>query len=372
MNRIRLLYDRGQSLWLDFIQRDMLRSGELGSMIAAGDIRGVTSNPTIFQKAIAGSDLYAPSLDAAATAGKAPAQAFEAIAIEDIRAAADAFLPLFDRLGGADGFVSIEVNPELADDTSGTLVDVRRLWSRINRPNVMIKIPATRAGIPAIERAIAEGVNVNVTLIFALDRHAQVMEAFLRGLETRARVGHSIDHVSSVASFFVSRVDTKVDALLQEVGKRGGSHAERAESLMGKIAIANAKLAYAQFKAVFGSERFKSLEAKGARAQRPLWASTSTKNPRYPDTYYVDNLIGSQTVNTVPPATLVAFKDHGTLGREIEEGLSAARGQVESLESVGISLSEVTEELEREGVRKFAQSYQSLLQSIGRLVEAME
>jgi transaldolase len=372
VNRIRLLYDRGQSLWLDFIQRDMLKSGELKGTIATGDIRGVTSNPTIFQKAIASSELYAPSLEAAAATAMTPAEAFEAIAIEDIRAAADTFLPLFDQLGGTDGFVSIEVNPELADDTSRTLVDVQRLWSRINRPNVMIKIPATRAGIPAIERAITEGINVNVTLIFALERHAQVMEAYLRGLEARVREGHSIDHVSSVASFFVSRVDTKVDARLEEVRRRGGSHAERAESLMGEIAIANAKLAYAQFKAVFGSERFKSLEAKGARAQRPLWASTSTKNPKYPDTYYVDNLIGSQTVNTVPPDTLAAFRDHGSLERGIEQDLLAARGQVEGLGSLGISLEEVTQELEREGVEKFAHSYRSLLESIGTLVETVE
>jgi transaldolase len=364
MNRIHLLHQQGQSLWLDFIQRDLLQSGELRGLITADEIRGVTSNPTIFQAAIASSELYASSLQEAAGAGSSPAEVFETIAIEDIRAAADLFLPLYDRLEGEDGYVSIEVNPELAGDTLATLAEVRRLWSRINRPNVMIKIPATEAGIPAIEQGISEGINVNVTLIFALDRYTQVMEAYLRGQEARAREGRSIDHVASVASFFVSRVDTKVDARLEQICQRGGLRAERAQALLGGTAIANAKLAYAQFKAVFDTERFNKLQAAGARVQRPLWASTSTKNPHYPDTYYVDNLIGPQTVNTVPPSTLNAFREHGKVEGTIERGLSEARGQVEGLESLGISLSDVTEELEQEGVRKFANSYRALLDSI--------
>lgn len=372
MNPIHRLIQMGQSVWLDFIQRDLLQSGELRDLIAADEIRGVTSNPTIFQKAIAGSDLYADSLHAAAGSADSPAEVFEAVEIEDIRAAADLFLPLFDRLEGADGFVSIEVNPELAENTAATLVEVRRLWSKINRPNVMIKIPATKAGIPAIETAISEGINVNVTLIFALDRYAQVVEAYLGGLEARAKGGRSIDHVASVASFFVSRVDTKVDARLDAIRARGGSSGDRAGALLGKIAIANAKLAYAQFKAVYNSERFKALESAGGRAQRPLWASTSTKNPDYPDTYYVDNLIGPQTVNTVPPSTLEAFREHGKAELAIEQGLSAARAQMESLESLGISLSEVTRELEAEGVEKFAASYRALLRSIGTRVGSVQ
>ena len=364
MNPIQRVHEFGQSLWLDYIRRDLIESGELERRIKGGEIRGVTSNPTIFEKAIAGSDLYTASLRLLAQAGWKAGKIFDALSIEDVRAAAEVFLPLYEGTNGQDGFVSIEVNPRLADNTSRTLSEVRRLWEVVNRPNVMIKIPATKAGIPAIERAIAEGINVNVTLIFSLDRYSDVMEAYLRGLETRLEQGYSLDHVASVASFFVSRVDTAIDELLEEVISKEGLGAERADALLGKAAIASAKLAYAQFNAAFSGPRFDILAQHGARLQRPLWASTSTKNPAYPDTYYVDNLIGPNTVNTLPPHTLEAFREHGTADLTLEQGLSVARAQLDALEAVNISIEAVTNQLEREGVSKFAQSYTSLLKTI--------
>ena len=284
MNSIHRTQELGQSIWLDYIRRDLIESGELAQLIDQGVIRGVTSNPTIFENAISSSDLYTSDLRSMAQAGWTAEQIFDQLAVSDIRGAADAFLPLYERTNGADGFVSIEVNPKLADKTQPTLDEARRLWSVVNRPNVMIKIPATEAGIPAIEESIYEGINVNVTLIFSLDRYAEVMDAYLRGLERRASEGGSLDHIASVASFFVSRVDIAVDGLLEEIISAEGPNADRASALLGKAAIANVKLAYAQFEAIFGSDRFLNLEAKGARAQRPLWASTSTKNPAYPDT----------------------------------------------------------------------------------------
>ncbi len=364
MNPVQRVHELGQSLWLDYIRRDLIDSGELEQRIKGGEIRGVTSNPTIFEKAIAGSDLYTASLRSLAQAGWKAEQIFDTLSIEDVRSATEVFLPLYEQTNGRDGFVSIEVNPRLADNTSRTLSEVRRLWGIVNRPNVMIKIPATRAGIPAIERAIAEGINVNVTLIFSLDRHTDVMEAYLCGLETRLEQGASLDHVASVASFFVSRVDTAIDALLEDVVRKGGPSAERADALLGKAAIASAKLAYAQFKAVFSGHRFEILAQRGARLQRPLWASTSTKNPAYPDTYYVDNLVGPDTVNTLPPHTLEAFLDHGVADLTLEQDLSVARAQLDALEAVNISIEDVTDQLEREGVTKFAQSYTSLLKTL--------
>ena len=364
MNPIQQVHELGQSLWLDYIRRDFIESGELEHRIKRGEIRGITSNPTIFEGAISGSDLYTAPLRFLAQAGWKAVQIFDALSIEDVRAAAEIFLPLYEGTNGQDGFVSIEVNPRLADNTSRTLNEVRRLWAVVNRPNVMIKIPATKAGIPAIERAIAEGINVNVTLIFSLDRYSDVMEAYLHGLETRLERGSSLGHVASVASFFVSRVDTAVDAMLEEVVREEGLGAERADALRGKAAIASAKLAYAQFNAAFSGPRFEILAQHGAQLQRPLWASTSTKNPAYPDTYYVDNLIGPNTVNTLPPHTLKAFREHGTAGLTLEQGLSAARAQLDALEAVNISIEAVTHQLEREGVSRFAQSYTSLLRTI--------
>jgi transaldolase/glucose-6-phosphate isomerase len=364
MNPIHELHELGQSVWLDYIRRDLIDSGELAKRAQDGELRGVTSNPTIFESAISGSDLYNTTLRPLAHAGWEPESIVDALMVDDIRAAADVFLPLYEATNGGDGFVSIEVDPRIADDTEATEREVERIWRAVNRPNVMVKIPATSAGIPAIEKSIRRGINVNVTLIFALERYAEVMEAYLSGIRARIEAGQAVDHIASVASFFVSRVDTAVDRKLEDILREEGPNAERAASLMGKAAIANAKLAYAQFKATFASAHFEMLAAKGARVQRPLWASTSTKNPSYPDTYYVDNLVGSDTVNTLPPATLNAFKDHGDAQPSIEENISASRAQLEALESLGISMVEVTDQLEREGVKKFSDSYLSLLGTI--------
>ncbi|GAB4525147.1 MAG: bifunctional transaldolase/phosoglucose isomerase [Anaerolineales bacterium] len=394
MNPIPKLTSLGQSLWYDNIERRLLENGELAAMVQRGDIRGLTSNPSIFHKAIANSTDYDSALMPMAWAGYDAVRIFERLAIEDIRAAADLLRPLYDETDGADGYVSLEVSPTLAYDTEGTLADARRLWHLVDRPNLMIKIPATKAGLPAIRRAIAEGINVNVTLIFSVERYEEVMDAYLSGLESfldfspppsgeglgvgappsgeGLGVGASpsgpgtkdISRIASVASFFVSRIDGKVDALLNEIIAAGGAQAEKARALLGKIAIANAKEAYARFRRVFESERFRRLEAAGARLQRPLWASTSTKNPAYPDTLYVDTLIGAHTVNTVPPKTLLAFKDHGTAAPTLESGLDEARRQLADLEAVGISLAEVTRQLEEEGVASFAKAFQAMMDTI--------
>jgi transaldolase/glucose-6-phosphate isomerase len=364
MGAVQQTRNLGQSIWLDYIRRDLIESGELSKLAGAGEICGVTSNPSIFQNAISGSELYSSDIRRLVHAGWSPEKIFDRIAIDDIRAATDVFLPLYERTNGLDGYVSIEVNPELANDTESTLNEAHRLWGEVNRPNVMIKIPATKAGIPAIEAAIDTGINVNVTLIFSLDRYAEVMEAYLRGLESRHARGEAIGHIASVASFFISRVDSAVDARLNEIIRREGSEAERATSLLGKAAIANAKLAYAQFEGVFYTERFKLLEEAGARFQRPLWASTSTKDPAYPDTYYVDTLIGMHTVNTVPQKTLEAFRDHGVAQATLREDISGARAQIQAIEALGISLEQVTADLEKEGVEKFAAAYTGLLQTL--------
>ena len=368
MNRIPSLLALGQSLWLDDLQRGMIESGELQRLISDGDIRGMTSNPTIFEQAIAGSEIYTADLRQMAQAGWSAGRVLDQMILDDIRAAADLFRPLYESSGAGDGFVSLEVHPTLADDTENTLVEARRLWAALDRPNIMIKIPATAAGVPAIRRAIAEGININITLIFSLVRYAEVIEAYLLGLEERRQRGEALDHLSSVASFFVSRVDSAVDARLDQVIREERPEAERAAALRGQAAIANAKLAYAQFQAAFRGERFERLRAHGARPQRPLWASTSTKNPAYLDTYYVDNLIGPQTVNTVPLPTLQAFREHGTAAPTLEQDLSAARSRLEALESVGISMEQVTAELERQGVAKFAASFTSLLKTIEKRV----
>jgi len=365
VNPVQQLLELGQSVWLDYIRKDLLESGELARLIAAGEVRGVTSNPTIFQQAFGSSSLYDNAARPLAQAGWSDEQVFESLAVDDIRAATDLFLPLYERSEGADGFVSIEVSPRLAYNTPATLDEARRLWSEVNRPNVMIKIPATEPGLSAIEQAIAEGINVNVTLVFSLKRYSQVMQAYLQGLERRLQAGHSLGHVASVASFFVSRVDTLVDGLLEALLREEGPKAPRAAALLGKAAIANAKLAYAQFKAFFEDERFNRLRREGARPQRPLWASTSTKNPAYRDVVYVENLIGPHTVNTLPPATLVAFREHGEAAATIEQRLSAARAQLEALEELGISMERVTDQLEREGVQKFAESFEGLLERLG-------
>ena len=364
MDPIQSVHSLGQSLWLDIIRRDSLDSGELADRVAAGELRGATSNLTILESAILSSDSYSVDLRRLAQAGWTAEKIFNQLAVDDIRAAADAFLPLFEQTNGGDGFVSIDVNPEFADDTNRTIEEAKRLWDAVNRPNAMIKIPATLAGLPAIESSIRAGINVNATLIFSLGRYIEVMEAYMIGLEGRLEAGGSLDYVTSVASFFVSPIDIALDEQLREVFQRGEAEGERASSLLGKVAIANSKLAYAQFVATFQGERFQKLATRGARVQRPLWASTSMKNPEYPDTYYVDNLIGPDTVNALSEASLKAFKDHGTPELTLPENISTARSQLQALDDLGISLDAAAEQLEVQGVSESAISYRSILGTI--------
>ncbi|MBE9478576.1 MAG: transaldolase, partial [Chloroflexi bacterium] len=364
MDPIQSVHSLGQSLWLDNIRRDSLDSGELADRVVAGELRGATSNPTLFESAIVSSENYSVDLRRFAQAGWPAERIFNQLVIDDIRAAADAFLPLFEQTNGGDGFVSIDVNPEFADDTNRTIEEARRLWDAVNRPNAMIKIPATLAGLSAIESSIRAGINVNATLIFSLGRYIEVMEAYMSGLDGRLEAGGSLDHVTSVASFFVSPIDTALDEQLKEIIQRGEAEGERCSSLLGKVAIANCKLAYAQFVATFQGERFQYLATRGARVQRPLWASTSTKNPEYPDTYYVDNLIGPDTVNTLPESTLRAFKDHGTPQLTLTENISTARSRLQALDDLGISLDAAAEQLERQGVSESVISYRSILGTI--------
>jgi transaldolase/glucose-6-phosphate isomerase len=353
MNPITKLTQLGQSIWYDNIQRKILENGEFKAMIERGDIRGVTSNPSIFNAAIAKTNDYDSALTPLAWAGWDSEKIFWQLAIEDIKAACDAFQPLYEESNGGDGYVSLEVSPFIAHDAEATAAQAQQLWARVARPNLMVKIPATKEGIPAIRKSIAAGVNINVTLIFSLARYAEVMDAYLSGLEDRAAAGHPIDHIASVASFFVSRVDTKIDPRLPD-----GS------DLKGKAAIANAKLAYDQYQQTFAGGRWEKLKYKGARVQRPLWASTSTKNPAYPDTIYIDNLIGPETVNTVPPATLDAFKDHGVAAMTLVRGLDEAHAAIKQLEAAGVSMDVVTQELEDEGVKAFADAFTQLLGTI--------
>lgn len=351
---IKKLTSLGQSIWYDNIQRKLLVNGELKAMIERGDIRGVTSNPTIFQNAITKTHDYDGSLTSMAWAGWDAEKIFWHLAIEDIQEACDLFRPLYDKTDGGDGFVSLEVSPYLAKDTDGTIKQAQDLWNRVNRPNLMVKIPATKEGIPAIRASIAAGININVTLIFSLSRYAEVMDAYLLGLEDRVAKDLPVQRVASVASFFVSRVDAKIDARIP-----------KESPLAGKAAIANAKLAYESFESIFTSPRFATLKARfRARVQRPLWASTGTKNPAYSDTMYIDNLIGPDTVNTVPPATLDAFRDHGNAGLTVTRDLEDAQKIFVELKALGISMSGVTEELEDEGVKAFSDAFKTLLDGV--------
>jgi transaldolase / glucose-6-phosphate isomerase len=356
---IQKLQALGQSIWYDNIQRRLLakspdgKDGEMASMIERGDIRGVTSNPSIFHNAIAKTNDYDPALIPLAWSGWKAEQIFWQLAIEDIRDTCDLFSVLYHETEGADGYVSLEVNPTLAHNTEGTLAQAKQLWDWVARANLMVKIPATLEGLPAVRDAIAEGININVTLIFSIERYRAVMGAYLAGLEARLAAGLSVDHVASVASFFVSRMDTKVDGLLP-VGS----------PLRGKTAIAYTKLAYEEFRKVFGGERFARHQTAGCHLQRPLWASTSTKNPAYPDTLYMDNLIGPATVNTVPPQTLEAFRDHGVATSTLMEHLDEARKVLDDVESLGVSMAKVTAELEDEGVTSFADAFIATLRTI--------
>ncbi len=364
-NRIQQLAQLGQSIWLDNIQRKMITSGKLKAMINEG-LLGMTSNPTIFEKAIEGSSDYDEALQKLIDDGHTPAAIFDMLTIEDVGMAADVFRPVYERTNGGDGYVSIEVSPKLAHDTQRTLEDARRLWHTLKRPNVFIKIPATKEGLPAIEQALIDGINVNITLMFSMDHYLAVAEAYLRALEARIAAGKRVDHVASVASFFVSRVDTLLDARLEKIADvarlRGALAASNlASSLMGKAAVANSKLVYERFREIFGSERFKALEAKGARLQRVLWASTSTKNPKYPDTLYVDTLIGPDTINTVPLDTYHAILDHAVVQCTVDADLDHARQVVADLKSLGFDLNVAGEQLSVEGVDKFTKSFEGLL-----------
>jgi transaldolase len=359
MTKLNQLADLGQSIWLDFIRRSLITSGELQALVDEG-LRGMTSNPTIFDKAIAGSDDYDEALRRLAVAGGSVEAIYEALAMDDIRHAADVLRPVYDRTNKGDGYISLEVNPHLAHDTQGTIAEARRLFAALDRPNVMIKVPATPAGIPAIETLIGDGLNINVTLIFSLAHYQAVAGAYIAGLEKRARAGEDLAHVASVASFFVSRIDTAVDRALDALQHP----ASNPQSLKGKIAIASAKTAYALFHQIFAGQRWERLAVRGARVQRPLWASTSTKNPAYADTLYVDNLIGPHTVNTAPPETIAAFRDHGTVALTLEVGVDQAREQIARLADLGLDLGAITRKLQDDGVVAFAQSFESLLASI--------
>ena len=360
------LHTLGQSIWLDQMRRSLLTTGELKGLISNNGLRGLTSNPTIFEKAISGSQDYADQLGQLARAGNGIPHIYEEIVVQDIAGAADAFRVVYDASDGGDGFVSLEVSPLLANDTEATIEEARKLFARLNRPNVMIKVPATPAGLPAIEELIAHGLNINVTLIFAVDVYEQVAEAYVRGLERRAAAGQPVDRIGSVASFFVSRIDSMVDKQLGQLAEKAIDDAqkERINALLGKTAIANAKLAYESFKRIFDSERFAALRAKGAKVQRPLWASTSTKNPAYPDTIYVDALIGPDTVNTLPPQTLEAFREHGTAAATLEPGLDEAHRVFDELKTVGIDMKAVTDKLTEEGVKSFSDSFEELMKVI--------
>ncbi|HET8656918.1 MAG TPA: transaldolase [Longimicrobiaceae bacterium] len=356
----------GQSVWLDYIRRQIIENGELARLIREDAVRGVTSNPSIFEQAIVGSDDYDEAIASLAGGDATPLQIYEALAIEDIQRAADLFRGVYDDSNGHDGFVSLEVSPELAKDAQGSMEEARRFWKAVDRPNVMIKIPGTDECVPAIEQLLAEGININITLLFSLEGYEKVMEAFLRAMERRAEAGQPMERIASVASFFVSRVDTAVDKQLEAKLKEAGSEEEKAKirALFGKAAIANAKLAYQRFEKVFGGERFAALREKGARVQRPLWASTSTKNPDYRDVVYVEELIGPETVNTMPLKTLRAFADHGVARRTVDRGVDEARAQLAELAGLGIDMDRVTNDLQVEGVEKFVDPFRSLLKSI--------
>lgn len=364
MNRLQKLNEAGQSIWLDFIDREMLRNGELERRIAEDALTGMTSNPTIFEKAMAEGTAYDEQL-ANAPGGLSAWERFELIETDDVRSACDIFAPVYERTGGADGFVSIEVSPASAHDTDATVLEACRLWAMVARPNVMIKVPGTEEGAVAVERLTAEGVNVNITLLFSRAAYDSVIEAYMAGLEERVAVGKPIHQIASVASFFVSRVDTEVDKRIDEkLANATPAEAERLEKLKGRIAIANAKLAYALFRERFQGPRWEALAAKGARLQRPLWASTSTKNPAYRDVMYVEELIGPDTVNTMPPATIEAFRDHGVVKRTVDTDIDGERKRIAELEDLGISLESVTDKLLVDGLKSFQKSFESLLSRI--------
>ena len=370
-NRLQQLHDAGQSIWLDYIDRSMLADGDLARRIRDEALTGMTSNPTIFEKALAEGEAYDEQL-AAAKAGLGPWELFELVEVMDVQTACDQFRPVYDATDAGDGYVSIEVSPGVANDPDATIEEGRRLWQAVDRPNVMIKVPGTESGARAVCTLIADGVNVNVTLLFSVDAHRRVMEAYLDALEQRAAAGQPVDRVASVASFFVSRVDNEVDKRLDALAA-GLPEDRRAHALAlrGKAAIANAKMAYRAFQETFAGPRWEALAAGGAMVQRPLWASTSTKNPAYRDVLYVEQLVGPHTVNTMPPATLDAFRDHGETARTVDADVASAERALADLEALGISMREVTDKLLTEGIASFQKSFDGLLGIIGKRMEAL-
>jgi transaldolase len=355
-NNVKQIHDFGQSIWLDFIDRQILKSGKLKQMIEEDGLRGVTSNPAIFEKAISSSSDYDADIATLSKDGQTTEELFFELAVKDIQDACDVFDPVYnDEVVGADGYVSLEVSPFLALDTEGTAKQAEELWKKVDRKNVMIKIPGTQPGLAAIRQTIAKGINVNVTLLFGLERYEAVTEAYISGLEDHLAAGHSIGHISSVASFFLSRIDVVVDPLLEEKGEK---------SLMGEVAIASAKKAYEIYKRVFSTERWQKLADQGAKPQRLLWASTGSKNPAFKDTKYVEALIGPDTVDTVPLETIDAFRDHGIAANNLESGLEEATKTLEKLKELGIDLDAITQQLEDEGIDKFNKPFEKLLKAI--------
>lgn len=360
-SRLQKLHAAGQSVWLDYIDRTILTDGALTRQIDADGLTGMTSNPTIFEKALATGTAYDAQL-AAAPEGLTPWQLFELIESDDVRTACDQFRAVYEQSGGTDGYVSIEVSPNVANDVDATVDEAHRLWKLVNRPNVMIKVPGTDEGSKALRRLIADGLNVNVTLLFSVEAYARIIEAYLTGLEERMKAGGDLRRVSSVASFFISRVDAEVDARLDAMIKDADDASRsRLGALKGKAAVANAKLAYALFQQHFSGPRWEKLRAKSARVQRPLWASTSTKNPTYRDVMYVEQLIGPDTVNTMPPGTITAFQDHGEAARTVDKGIDEARELLQALASDGIPMQQVTDKLLADGLASFQKSFDTLL-----------
>jgi len=367
-NPLKGLLAYGQSPWLDFIRRNVLLNGDLKKMIADDGLRGMTSNPAIFEKAITAGDDYKDIINAPDAKSSTATELYEKIAIRDVQDATDIFKTVYTETKGRDGYVSLEVSPYLAFDTQGTINEARRLWKAVNRPNVMIKIPATPEGLPAIRQALEEGININITLLFAQSAYEKVAEAYIAGLEARAAKGEDVSHIASVASFFVSRIDSLVDSKIDAMQKNETDSSKKAllESLRGKVAIANARRTYAKYQELVGGPRWKALAAKGAQTQRLLWASTSTKNPKYRDVLYVEELIGADTVDTIPPATFDAFRDHGKLRNSLTENVAGAHKTMSDLEAAGISMKEVTDKLIADAVKLFQDPFKQLLDAIAK------
>ncbi|HEX2992476.1 MAG TPA: transaldolase [Anaerolineales bacterium] len=362
----------GQSIWIDFIRRGMISSGELQRLIEQDGVSGVTSNPSIFEKAITESRDYDEAIRTLISERKTADEIYLQLSVEDIQHVADLLRPVYDQTTGGDGFISLEVSPGLANDTTGTIEEARRLWSLVERPNVMIKVPATQAGLPAIRQLTGEGLNINITLLFGLPRYRGVADAYISGLETLTASGGDLRQVTSVASFFLSRIDVLLDPILEEKKRSGGPQAEQAGRLQGQAAIASAKVAYQIYQEIFESERFKKLAEQGARAQKLLWASTSTKNPAYPDTKYVEPLIGPETINTVPIETLEAYRDHGNPQRTLDQNVREAYHTLEDLSRIGIDLDAATQRLEEEGVEKFVGAHDRLIAALREKEKAVE